>query len=109
MHQMAQQLIAQLKMMAAIDFENTPTFKFIGKLKAALVANNFTVELAETIALTMEVRLPEGSLDEDQLTEIAGLYAGMIGKLYDGLAKNGFTNPTDGIVLVAKSLSLTMD
>lgn len=108
MSYMSQQLIAAVRAMADIDFSTLPSVKFIGELRAQLIAGGATVAHAEALVAKVDVTLPPDSLTDAEITELAQHYAKFIGQMKAAFASAGISNPDEFVLQMSTPLTLKL-
>jgi len=107
-HPLVPQLIAMLEEAKEFDFSQTPAVKFIASLRDKLVFTGFSQDDAEVIVSSMEVDLPPGSVEEEDLERLAVLYCEILNKAHQALIDNGFQNPITALLEMAKKFTLKL-
>lgn len=106
MSSFGQEILQMVRQFSQIDIAASPGIVFLGKMRSALIKQSFDAAAAEQIAAGMEVQITQGTLSDEELDEIADLYAGMIVKIYDALEAQGFKDPLEAVKRQASSMSL---
>jgi hypothetical protein len=102
----AQQLIEQLKGFLEMDFATTPSAIFVKKLKNELIHHGFEVAVAEVLAVSIDVELPAGAASTEEIEEFARLYGALLEKSWQNFHNQGFIDPTEALLVVAKKFTL---
>lgn len=108
MSYMSQQLLAAVRAMSEVDFTTLPSVQFIGKLREALIERGNSPELAEALAAKVDVTLPPQSLTEEEIAELAKLYADFIEKMKASFQAVGVADPTKFVLSMAAPLTLKL-
>jgi hypothetical protein len=107
MNNVAQRLLAMVRDMANTDFAQLPAHTFMGALRRALIAQGFPGADAELIISRMKVDVAPGKFTDEELAEMAGHYATILGKIRDSLHSQGFEQPMHALQEMAREMSLT--
>lgn len=104
----ARYLLDAIKGMADLDTDNLPSMQFMGKLRAALIAEGFSVVLAERIVGAMEIELQPGSITDEELDELSVGFAVLVARMSKSLTKVGFENLDDVITRMASQFNVKL-
>ncbi len=104
----ARYIIDTIKGFGEMDFGSFPTVIFQGELRKQLIERNFDVESAEAIVAQMEVSLPPGSMEPDEVRELALEFGAVIEKMREALIAQGFENPTKAVCNMASQLNIKL-
>jgi hypothetical protein len=106
MSYMSQQLMSAVRQLAETDFQALPAVQFLGKFRQAMIYKGLSVADAESIAAGMTIELAPGMFSDEELTELAQLYASMIVSVQAALTAEGFVDSIGVVLKMSSSFSL---
>lgn len=109
MSYMSQQLMAAVRSMAALDFSNLPSVKFIGRLRVELIQKGLSPEFAEKLAARVDVSLPPDALTDEEINELAQLYASFIENMMKAFSSAGIEDAASFVLSMSAPLTLKLN
>lgn len=105
---MYEQLSKMMHKMLEQDFNQAPRMVFMGRLRAALIDEGFSVETAENIVTRMKVDISEGALNDEQMTESIDIYSKLIVKISNAYLAHEFEDVDSALINSASELSFSI-
>ncbi|WP_407304033.1 hypothetical protein [Acinetobacter sp.] len=102
-------LIVQMRKISEMDFEGTANLQFLGHFHREMVSRGTSNETAEIICSRMQLNLPNDTIADEKLAEMAQVYAIIMVKARHALVKVGFKNPTEFLANAASNLTLKLE
>jgi len=102
----AQQLISQLRDIAALDFSKTSGVSFMIDLRDILIGHDFAPTEAEAIVSSMTIEITDGLIDPDELYGVAVAFGDVMVNLRDTFKKAKFIDPIKPLITMANKFEL---